>query len=226
MGFLQFAAIFYFLWMTWASFSFFYNRFNVDDALQRLLVFAQMFCIGGMAVSVAGVFDGDHMVFISCLATARIIIASMYARAWHAGGAGADMAQLYSILSCISAALWAVSLTAPSPWTYLLWGLAALVDFYGPISRRVREMDSQHPTDGGHIVERFGLLTIIVLGEMFVKVLSKSRRLAPPPRCLSRPVWAWSLPAVCGGSTSTISPAVVLRINRGRTMCGSICTAR
>ena len=66
-GFLQFGVLFFFLWCTWAFFSFFYNRFNVDDALQRLLVFTQMFSVGGMAVSVAGVFDGDHVFFISCL---------------------------------------------------------------------------------------------------------------------------------------------------------------
>jgi len=173
LGFLQFGALFYFLWTTWASFSFFYNRFNVDDALQRLLVFSQMFAIGGMAVSVAGVFDGDHALFIGCLSVARLITALMYTRAWRAGGPGASIGQVYAVMCVTSAVVWAASIMLPAPWLYVAWGIAALIDLYGPISERIRQVDSSHPADGAHIVERFGLLTIIVLGEMFVKVLTE-----------------------------------------------------
>ena len=63
---------------------------------------------------------------------------------------------------------------------YLLCG-AALIDFY---ANQVADMDSRHPTDGGHIVERFGLLTIIVLGEMFVKVLSEISEKGASPEML------------------------------------------
>jgi low temperature requirement protein LtrA len=172
-GFFQFGLIFFFLWYTWAQFSCFYNRYNIDDAIQRLLVFFQMFAVGGMAVSVAQVFDGIHLFFIVSLVVARLMTVAMYFSSWRSGGQGGEIGRVYAVLGLIGAVLWAGSLALPTPWIYFAWGVAALVDLYAPLGRRAREAASKHPTDGGHLVERFGLLTIIVLGEMFVKVLTE-----------------------------------------------------
>ena len=172
-GFMTFAGLFFLLWYAWANFSFFYNRFNVDDAVQRLLVFAQMFATGGMAVSVMEVFEGQHAQFIISLSVARMLLALMYARAWRSADEGGDIGRLYAVNWGIGSVIWASSLLLPAPWTYLVWALAALIDLHAPVSQRGRDLMSRHPTDGGHLAERFGLLTIIVLGEMFVKVLTE-----------------------------------------------------
>jgi low temperature requirement protein LtrA len=51
-GGLVFVSLFIPLWFAWTGFSFYSNRFNVDDFLHRVLVFVQMFSVGAMAVSV------------------------------------------------------------------------------------------------------------------------------------------------------------------------------
>ena len=172
-GIFEFVVLFYFIWYTWTNFSFFYNRFTIDDAVQRLLVFAQMFAIGGMAVSVEQIFEGEHHIFITAFAVARLVIVLMYLRVWLARGEGVETGRIYTVIWGVGCLLWFSSLLIPAPWTYVAWGVALLVDFIAPLTRQARELNGKYPSDGGHITERFGLLTIIVLGEMFVKVLSE-----------------------------------------------------
>lgn len=54
-----------------------------------------------------------------------------------------------------------------------LCGLATLIIFAAPLNKHSRALTEEHPIDFEHLGERFGLLTIIVLGESFVKVLSE-----------------------------------------------------
>ena len=46
-----FVGMFVVLWVAWTGFTFFENRFSVDDFLHRGMVLVQMGAIGGMAIS-------------------------------------------------------------------------------------------------------------------------------------------------------------------------------
>ena len=57
----------------------------------------------------------------------------------------------------------------PHPWRFGLWGLALLVDFLTPFTAGDIHINfPPHPT---HLPERFGLFTIIVIGEAIVSVV-------------------------------------------------------
>ena len=198
-GIFEFVVLFYFIWYTWTNFSFFYNRFTIDDAVQRLLVFAQMFAIGGMAVSVEQIFEGQHHIFITACAIARVVIVLMYLRVWLARGEGVETGRIYTIIWGVGCLLWFSSLLIPAPWTYVAWGVALLVDFIAPLTRQARELNGKYPSDGGHITERFGLLTIIALGEMFVKVLSEVSGIDATPSHLLMASLGLGLLAAFGG---------------------------
>lgn len=71
MGVLAFAGLMVPLWFTWTGFTFFNNRFLVDDAVHRLLVFGQMLAIAAVAVSVPNVVDGRVQTFAVAYALAR-----------------------------------------------------------------------------------------------------------------------------------------------------------
>jgi len=80
--------------------------------------------------------------------------------AWYAAG------------NALGAVLWLASLLAPAPALYVLWAVALFVELLAPIlAVRVLEepMMSFHPR---HIAERYGLFTIIVLGESVLAVAS------------------------------------------------------
>ncbi|MDQ3567715.1 MAG: low temperature requirement protein A, partial [Actinomycetota bacterium] len=80
--------------------------------------------------------------------------------AWYAAG------------NALGAVLWLASLLAPAPLLYVLWAVALSVELLAPILA-VRTLDeplvSFHPR---HIAERYGLFTIIVLGESVLAVAS------------------------------------------------------
>lgn len=174
LGVLGFAGLFTALWGTWTSFTFYSNRFVVDDVLHRGLVFVQMFTIGAMAVSVGAVVEGRPMVFCLAYAGARWVLVALYYRAWRHVPDARAMTRRYVLGFGVAAVFWTASAFVPWPWTFLLWGVAIGVDLFTPLSPASRELSARLPPDVLHMSERYGLLTIIVLGESFVKVLSEA----------------------------------------------------
>ena len=60
----------------------------------------------------------------------------------------------------------------PPPARYAVWALGMIVDFAVPLSSR--RLNALLPPDVPHMAERYGLFTIIVMGEAFVKVISSA----------------------------------------------------
>ena len=167
-----FAGLFVPLWFSWTAFTFYSNRFIIDDSLHRGIVFAQMFCIAGLAVMVGRVFEGDVLVFGICYALVRYAMALLYWRAYRHVEEARGMTGHYLAGTLVGATIWLVGAFVPAPWTFLIWIVAQLVDFGISLAPRARALESRFPPDVLHASERYGLLTIIVLGESFVKVLS------------------------------------------------------
>ncbi len=172
MGFLAFAGLFLPIWYTWTGFTFYSNRFVVDDVVHRGLVFLQMFAVGAMAIYVPRVIDGEHQSFGLAYAGARVVLVLLYARAWWQVDEAKEMSRLYALGFGGGAALWLASALLPPPWVYVGWALAMLVDLSVPLGRQARTLTGRYPPDVLHLSERYGLLIIIVLGESFVKVLT------------------------------------------------------
>ena len=172
-GFLAFAGLFAPIWYTWTGFTFYSNRFVVDDLMHRGLVFAQMFCVGAMAVEVPDVFRNDPAGFAAAHSGARLVLVALYFRAWRQVDSAKEMTRRFTLGFAIGGALWVVSIFVPPPYTYLIWAIAMVNDLAVGSNRHSREIGARHPPDVHHMAERYGLLTIIVLGEGFVKVLTQ-----------------------------------------------------
>ena len=170
-GFIAFGALFLPLWWTWTGFTFYSNRYFVDDMLHRGLVFAQMAGIGTMALSVHKVFEGDWTQFISAYVLVRLLLVAMYVRTWIQDPESRDFTGVFARGFSLGAALWAASLFVGWPWFYLVCGAAMAVDLIVPFAGGSRSVVERSPIDLPHMTERYGLLTIIVLGESFVKIL-------------------------------------------------------
>lgn len=168
-----FAGLFVPLWVAWTGYTFFANRFNLDDVPQRLLVFAKMFAVGAMAIAAPRVAAGDsHAAFALANALAQGLVALMYARAWRQLDEAKPYARYWGGVFGAGAVIWLISAWVPSPRAYILWAIGVLTILFAPVSKHSRELAERYPLDMEHLAERYGLLTIIVLGESFVKVLS------------------------------------------------------
>ena len=74
----------------------------------------------------------------------------------------------YLVASGLAAALYAASAFVPAPWRFVLWAVAVAVMMANSPLAYYRLPDL--PTQVSHMPERFGLFTIIVLGEAVVGV--------------------------------------------------------
>jgi low temperature requirement protein LtrA len=206
-GFLTFAATFVALWVAWTGFTFFENRFTVDDFTHRLVVFAQMATVGGMAIGAPLVLDGDTTAFSLAAGSAQLLVALMYARAWRQVPDSREYCRYWGWVFGVGGALWIASGFVSGRGAIALWVGATLAILAAPLSRHSRQLSERFPIDFEHLGERYGLLTIIVLGESFVKVLSALAAEGAGAGLYLEAGVTLLLRAACGGCTSTTWPA-------------------
>lgn len=167
-----FGGVFVPLWVAWTGFTFFENRYEIDDFAHRIVVVAQMFAVGAMAISAPGVIDGEPMRFCIATSVAFALVSVMHLRTLSQADEGKEYAKYWGGVFAVSSLGWLIGGFLPPVGFYLMAGVSTLAVVGAPLSKQSRALTSMHPIDFEHLGERYGLLTIIVLGESFVKVLS------------------------------------------------------
>jgi low temperature requirement protein LtrA len=171
-GLASFGVLFVPIWWSWTGMAFHITRFNLDDVGHRLLVFAQMFAVSVLAISIdEGLGDSSQMFALGYVG-ARAILIVMYIRAGQQAPDRRALSTRYAQGFGLAAAIWLVSALVPAPARFVLWGAGLIVDFGTPLLPSTRRLQMQSPPSAHHLPERFGLLTIIVLGEAFIKVIT------------------------------------------------------
>ena len=181
------------LWWTWIGFAVLYNRHGEDRTSQRLLVLAGTLPCAVAAIETHAAAGGHGMAFTFALAGARLILALAFA---FTAGQARRVALGYGL----STVAFAVSAFVPSPWRYSLWAIALLQEAGFLLLRdgeHAHERSGQHPparrsrtesvramfrppadparrVDASHLAERFGLMIIILLGEVVVAVAASA----------------------------------------------------
>jgi low temperature requirement protein LtrA len=171
-GFIRFVALFIPIWWSWTGITFYVNRFVVDDVVHRLLIFTQIGFIAILAMSTQDAFGALGQQFTLAYVGIRAILIVLYLRAYRHVPAGRPLTRRYAIGFSLAAAIWLVSAFVPPPARYVLWFLGMAADFAVPLSSR--RLNALLPPDVPHMAERYGLFTIIVMGEAFVKVVSSA----------------------------------------------------
>lgn len=163
---LRFGLLFLPIWWAWVGQVFYLSRFDSDDLSHRLSSFLQIIVLGFMATSIPKAFAGDISGFVICYALLRGVLVFEY---WKAGREIAEVRPLTAIYSkgfSLAIGLWMVSLFVPAPFRYGLWIAGILVDLWTP--NRCGHLNLKFPPHPAHAPERFGLFTIIVLGEAVI----------------------------------------------------------
>ena len=163
-GFLgPYLMVFFAIWWAWMNFTWFASAYDTDDVPYRLTTMVQM---GGVLVLAAGVPAAfEHQEFTAIIigyVIMRLAMVAQWVRAAVEHPDGRATATRYAVGIAAVQVVWVAWGFLPvelKPWTFLL---AALLELLVPVWAERPGMTSWHPH---HIAERYGLFTIIVLGE-------------------------------------------------------------
>ena len=160
--------LFFAVFLAWQGFSFYADRFDTDDLPFRIATFAQMLALLALAVQIPDVAKGSHAGFAVAFAVLRGILVALYVRAYRYAPEARPLIRRYGSVYAFSAVLWLVSAFLPASWSLAIWPAAILLDLsMPPLNTRLHR---KIPVDPAHTPERFGLFTLIVLGELVVSV--------------------------------------------------------
>ncbi len=168
-GFLRFAALFIPVYVAWQGYMAYATRFDTDDLAFRAGYFAAMLAIAAMAVLIGDVANGEHSAaFAVAYVVLRSIMLALYLRAWRSVPEARPLIRFYGGGYALGLALWLGSLGFDTPWRYVVWVVAQVLELsLPPLSTRLHR---RIPTSPQHLPERWALFTLIVLGESVVAV--------------------------------------------------------
>ena len=169
-GAVAFVGLFIPLWWSWVSFTFYADRYDTDDLGQRLLAVAQMVAIALMAASISGEESDSTVAFAASFILARVVLLAMYSRAYQYIPESRNLVAGYLRGFTLGGIPWVLSLWVPEPWRFVLWGIGLAIDFATPFI--LRKVQARVPLSVTHLPERFGLFTILVLGESIAAVVA------------------------------------------------------
>ncbi|MGI5455556.1 low temperature requirement protein A [Streptomyces sp. CA-249302] len=163
-GILNYAMVFFAIWWAWMNFTWFASAYDNDDALYRVVTLVQIAGVLVLAAGVSRAFE-DHdflVVWLGYLIMRLAMSAQWFRAALSAEGAERTMALRYGcgVLLCMVGWLGLVVLPEGArAWVFLVM---VLLEMCVPPFAERSHPTSWHPH---HISERYGLFTIIVLGE-------------------------------------------------------------
>lgn len=164
----SFGAYFALLWWLWASHTYYADRYDTDDLVYRLLAAGQMVAVVVLAAALAG-DSTSTQVFAIGYALARVILVVMYWRAYRHVDETRDLIRGYLTGFGAATVIWALAIVVPENIRFGLWAVALAIDLATPWV--MRREQAKVPLDVSHLPERFGLFTILVLGESISAVV-------------------------------------------------------
>jgi low temperature requirement protein LtrA len=161
-GLVGFAFAFFAIWWAWMNFTWFASAFDTDDGPYRLATLVQI--AGGLVVAagIPGVFEHDYAVVIAGYVVMRLAMVTQWLRAAKSDPDSRATTLRYSAGVLMAQTCWIVWLFLPDPVRMATFTVFAIVELAVPVWAERAHGTSYHRH---HIVERYGLFTIIVLGE-------------------------------------------------------------
>lgn len=168
-GVIRFALAFFSIWWAWMNFTWFASAYDNDDTVFRLLTMVIMGGSLALAAGVDGLFRSlDIHLVVGGYVVMRLAMVLLWLRAALADPARRTTNLRYAVGIAIVQLYWIVlGTTVPATTTAFvpLMLLGFLLELAVPA---IAERATTTPWHRHHIVERYGLLTLIVLGEILL----------------------------------------------------------
>ena len=171
-GFLIFAGVFIALWYAWGELSVFNSIYVSTDMWHRLIMSGMISTVMFMAAAIPSIGSKGWIFFALGFAANRAMLAILYFRARRVNSATVSMCSEQIRNFSFFAVAFAITAFLPKPYAYWVF-IAAMVAtqiVYMIPKISVLRFDRFVPRMA-HMAERFALLTLIVLGEGFFKLV-------------------------------------------------------
>lgn len=160
-GAVQFAFLLLILWWLWLGNTFHASRFDQDRPDQWAVGLVQMLAVVFIAYGAGDALGARGWAFAGGVVVFKLLLALAYLREWREGLQ--RLCTLYAAIYMMQAALFAASIMLAADTRLWLWAAALMLDVVSPfVVARETHRAPPHPE---HLPERFGLFTIILLGE-------------------------------------------------------------
>jgi low temperature requirement protein LtrA len=163
-GIVGYLMVFFAIWWAWMNFTWFASAYDTDDLAYRLLTFVQITGALILAAGVAGAFEhGDYATITLGYVVMRVAMVAQWLRAARADPEGRAVALRYAVGITVLQAGWVARVFLPHSWGDATFVVLAAAELCVPLwAERGGRPTTWHPA---HISERYGLFTLIVLGE-------------------------------------------------------------
>ncbi|MFI2779803.1 low temperature requirement protein A [Streptomyces sp. ALB3] len=162
-GVLGYAMVFFAIWWAWMNFTWFASAYDTDDVPYRLLTLVQ---ITGALVVAAGAAEAlqhdDFTVITWGYVVMRLAMVTQWLRAARSDPERRRSCVRYAVGILVVQAGWVARLAVPDDWGLPLFAVLVLAEIAVPVWAESAANTTWHPH---HIAERYGLFTLIVLGE-------------------------------------------------------------
>ena len=169
-GALGYVLLFITAWWLWIGGTYYNDRFETEDVSHRLTTLLQIIPATALAAFVHDALAGTSIPFALSYAAGRILILLLWVRGGIHNRDFRPVTYRYAVGFTISAGLWIASIFVPIPWRFLLWGSGLTIDLVTPFFT-LKQQAKLPALSSSHLPERFGLFTIIVLGEAVAGVV-------------------------------------------------------
>ncbi|WP_020560555.1 low temperature requirement protein A [Thiofilum flexile] len=170
-GIVIYLAIFIPMWWAWMNYTWFSSAFDSDDTYFRLISMVQMAGALIMAAGMKGFFNGDALLGLLGYIVMRVAMISLWLRVAKDDPEYATTARRYAYGLLVMQVLWVIWYLVTQDMG-LVARLTSMMFFMAGelLVPLLAERDKNTPWHSHHIAERYGLLTIIVLGEGIIGV--------------------------------------------------------
>ena len=174
-----FAFLFVIVWWAWLNGSIYHDIHGNNDIRTRVFTFLQMISVVSMAVFAHDALGKSSVGFALSCAVFQLILTWLWWRTGVYDEAHRPLTIPYVTTYLLSMLLFIGSIFVASPIRFYFWGVALLLSLLAPLYMRLRsnspEIQAQIDLSmniSESLVERFGLFTIIVLGEVIIGIVS------------------------------------------------------
>ena len=165
-GIIKYVAIFFAIWWAWMNYTWFASAYDNDDSLFRILTLVIIAGALTLAAGVSHFFTSSNLTLVVVgFVIMRIAMVGFWLRVYKHDVTRKQTALWYAVGIALVQVYW-VALLLLQPLTpamfYMGFALGAFLELSVPF---FAERKAQTPWHRHHIIERYGLLNIIVLGE-------------------------------------------------------------
>jgi low temperature requirement protein LtrA len=162
-GVIGYAMVFVAVWWAWITFTWFSSAYDTDDVPFRLLTFVQLTGALIVAAGVPRLFEEMELgVVLAGYIVMRMAVVTQWVRVARSDMARKRTAWRYAIGTTVVQLAWVLLYFAPASAVMLGFLLLVIAELLVPIWA---ERAGPTPWNREHVAERYGLFTIIVLGE-------------------------------------------------------------